>query len=340
MPASNMILITGGTGYIGSHTVVELMAAGHQVFIVDNLCNSKASVLDRIERIAGRRPGFAQLDVRDRAALRQLFSAHRFEAVIHFAGLKAVGESVAKPLAYYDNNVSGSVALFECAAEAGIRTMVFSSSATVYGEPASVPIREDFPLSAHNPYGRSKLMIEEILRDLAKTDAGWRVALLRYFNPVGAHASGLIGEDPNDIPNNLMPYIAQVAVGKLKELPVYGADYATPDGTGVRDYIHVVDLARGHLAALNALRDRRGVLTVNLGTGRGYSVLEMVRAFAAASGKPVPYRIVARRPGDIAQCYADPTLALATLGWKAEFDIDAMCADTWRWQRWTAEDQA
>ena len=340
MPASNRILITGGTGYIGSHTVVELMAAGHQVFIVDNLCNSKASVLDRIERIAGRRPGFAQLDVRDRAALRQLFSAHRFEAVIHFAGLKAVGESVARPLAYYDNNVSGSVALFECAAEAGIRTMVFSSSATVYGEPASVPIREDFPLSAHNPYGRSKLMIEEILRDLAKTDAGWRVALLRYFNPVGAHASGLIGEDPNDIPNNLMPYIAQVAVGKLKELPVYGADYATPDGTGVRDYIHVVDLARGHLAALNALRDRRGVLTVNLGTGRGYSVLEMVRAFAAASGKPVPYRIVARRPGDIAQCYADPTLALATLGWKAEFDIDAMCADTWRWQRWTAEDQA
>ena len=331
-----MILITGGTGYIGSHTVIELMAAGHDVFIVDNLCNSKASVLDRIERIAGRRPRFAQLDVRDRAALRQLFSAHRFEAVIHFAGLKAVGESVAKPLAYYDNNVSGSVVLFECAAEAGIRTIVFSSSATVYGEPASVPIREDFPLSAHNPYGRSKLMIEEILRDLAQTDAGWRVALLRYFNPVGAHASGLIGEDPNDIPNNLMPYISQVAVGKLKELPVYGADYATPDGTGVRDYIHVVDLARGHLAALNALRDRRGVLTVNLGTGRGYSVLEMVRAFAAASGNPVHYRIVARRPGDIAQCYADPTLALTTLGWKAEFDIDAMCADTWRWQQWAA----
>ena len=332
-----MILITGGTGYIGSHTVVELLAAGHDVFIVDNFCNSKASVLDRIERIAGRRPGFAPLDVRDRAALRRLFSAHRFEAVIHFAGLKAVGESVARPLAYYDNNVSGSVVLFECAAEAGIRTVVFSSSATVYGEPASVPIREDFPLSAHNPYGRSKLMIEEILRDLAKTDAGWRVALLRYFNPVGAHASGLIGEDPNDIPNNLMPYIAQVAVGKLQELPVYGADYATPDGTGVRDYIHVVDLARGHLAALNALRDRRGVLTVNLGTGRGYSVLEMVRAFAAASGKPVPYRIVARRPGDIAQCYADPTLAFETLGWQAQLGIDAMCADTWRWQRWAAE---
>ena len=331
-----MILITGGTGYIGSHTVVELLAAGHDAFIVDNLCNSKVSVLDRIERIAGRRPGFAQLDVRDRAALRQLFSAHRFDAVIHFAGLKAVGESVAKPLAYYDNNVSGSVALFECAAEAGIRTIVFSSSATVYGEPASVPIREDFPLSASNPYGRSKLMIEEILRDLAQTGAGWCVALLRYFNPVGAHASGLIGEDPNDIPNNLMPYIAQVAVGKLQELPVYGADYATPDGTGVRDYIHVVDLARGHLAALNARRGRSGVLTVNLGTGRGYSVLEMVRAFAAASGKPVPYRIVARRPGDIAQCYADPTLARAALGWKAELGIDAMCADTWRWQRWAA----
>ena len=332
-----MILITGGTGYIGSHTVVELLAAGHEVFIIDNLCNSKASVLDRIERIAGRRPGFAQLDVRDRAALRQLFSAHRFDAVIHFAGLKAVGESVAKPLAYYDNNVSGSVALFECAAEARVRTIVFSSSATVYGEPASVPIREDFPLSASNPYGRSKLMIEEILRDLAPTDAGWRIALLRYFNPVGAHVSGLIGEDPNDIPNNLVPYVAQVAVGKLKELPVYGNDYPTPDGTGVRDYIHVVDLARGHLAALNALRENSGVMTVNLGTGRGYSVLEMVRAFAAASGKPLPYKIVARRPGDIAQCYADPALALAMLGWQAQLGIDAMCADTWRWQRWAAE---
>ncbi len=337
MTVPQTILITGGTGYIGSHTVVELMAAGHEVFIIDNLCNSKASVLDRIERIAGRRPGFAQLDVRDRAALRQLFAAHRFAAVIHFAGLKAVGESVAKPLAYYDNNVSGSVALFECAAEAGIRTIVFSSSATVYGEPASVPIREDFPLSASNPYGRSKLMIEEILRDLAPTDAGWRIALLRYFNPVGAHVSGLIGEDPNDIPNNLVPYIAQVAVGKLKELPVYGNDYPTPDGTGVRDYIHVVDLARGHLAALHALRERSGVMTVNLGTGRGYSVLEMVRAFAKASGKPVPCRIVARRPGDIAQCYADPALALAMLGWQAQLGIDAMCADTWRWQQWAAE---
>jgi UDP-glucose 4-epimerase len=330
-------LVTGGTGYIGSHTVVALMAAGRNVFLIDNLCNSKASVLERIERIAGRRPAFAQIDVRDRAGLRQLFSQHRFEAVIHFAGLKAVGESVQKPLEYYDNNVSGSVTLLECMAEAEVRTMVFSSSATVYGEPASVPIREDFPLSASHPYGRSKLMIEEVLRDAAHSDPAWRVALLRYFNPVGAHASGLIGEDPNGVPNNLMPYIAQVAVGKLGELSVYGNDYPTPDGTGVRDYIHVVDLARGHLAALEALRARAGVLTVNLGTGRGYSVLEMVRAFEAASGKAVPYRVVARRPGDIAQCYADASLALATLGWRAELGVEAMCADTWRWQRWAAE---
>src|SRR3990170_103614 len=334
---SQGILITGGTGYIGSHSVVELMAAGHDVFVIDNLCNSKASVLDRIQRIAGRRSGFEQVDVRDRPALRRLLASHRFDAVIHFAGLKAVGESVQKPLQYYENNVSGSLALVECMIEAGVRTIVFSSSATVYGDPASVPIREDFPLSASNPYGRSKLMIEEILRDVAKTDANWRAALLRYFNPVGAHASGMIGEDPNGIPNNLMPHIAQVAVGKLKELPVYGNDYPTPDGTGVRDYIHVVDLARGHLAALGALRERTGVLTVNLGTGRGYTVLDMVRAFAAASGKPVPYRIVARRPGDIAQCYADPALARTLLGWQAQCGLDAMCADTWRWQRWAAE---
>jgi len=337
LDARNTILITGGTGYIGSHTVVELMAAGHDVFVIDNLCNSKASVLDRIQRIVGQRPRFEQVDVRDRPALRKLFAAHQFTAVIHFAGLKAVGESVGKPLEYYENNVSGSIALVECMIEAGVTTIVFSSSATVYGEPASVPIREDFPLSASNPYGRSKLMIEEILRDTAATDSAWRVALLRYFNPVGAHSSGLIGEDPNGIPNNLMPYIAQVAVGTLKELPVYGNDYPTPDGTGVRDYIHVVDLARGHLAALNALRQRPGVLTVNLGTGRGYSVLEMVRAFAAASGKPVPYRIVGRRPGDIAQCYADPTLARETLSWQAQLGVDAMCADTWRWQQWAAK---
>ncbi len=334
------ILVTGGTGYIGSHTVVELMAAGHDVFIIDNLCNSKASVLDRIQRIVGQRPRFEQVDVRDRPALRRLLASHRFDAVIHFAGLKAVGESVQKPLQYYENNVSGSLALVECMIEAGVRTIVFSSSATVYGEPASVPIREDFPLSASNPYGRSKLMIEEILRDTAVTDSAWRVALLRYFNPVGAHSSGLIGEDPNGIPNNLMPYIAQVAVGKLKELPVFGNDYPTPDGTGVRDYIHVVDLARGHLAALNALRQRSGVLTINLGTGYGYSVLEMVKAFETASGRPVPYRIVPRRPGDIAQCYADPSLALKLLGWKAQLGIEAMCADTWRWQQWAAKNSS
>jgi len=328
-----MILVTGGAGYIGSHAVVELMAAGHEALVVDSLANSKRSVVDRVARIAGRRPRFAQVDVRDRAGLAALFADQRFEAVIHFAGLKAVGESVARPLAYYDNNVSGTVALAECMAEAGVKTLVFSSSATVYGEPASVPIREDFPLAATNPYGRSKLVIEDILRDLAAADPEWRIGLLRYFNPVGAHASGLIGEDPNDVPNNLMPYVAQVAAGKLPELRVFGDDYPTPDGTGVRDYIHVVDLARGHLAALEALRRRGGVLTVNLGTGRGYSVLEMVRAFEAASGRRVPCRVVARRPGDVAQCYADPSLAAQLLGWRAELGIEAMCADTWRWQQ-------
>ena len=331
------ILITGGTGYIGSHTAVELMAPDRDVFIIDNLCNSKASVMDRIERIVGRRPEFAQIDIRDRAALRALFSSHRFDAVIHFAGLKSVGQSVAKPLEYFDNNVSGSVVLFECMTEANVKTLVFSSSATVYGDPASVPIREDFPLSATNPYGRTKLMIEEILRDVAIADPAWRIGLLRYFNPVGAHVSGLIGEDPNGIPNNLIPYVAQVAAGKLKELSVFGGDYPTPDGTGVRDFIHVVDLARGHFAALTALRERTGILTVNLGTGRGYSVLEMVKAFSVASGKTVPYRVVARRPGDIAQCYADPALAHEALGWQAQLGIDAMCTDTWRWQRWALE---
>ena len=331
---SRRILVTGGTGYIGSHTVVELLDAGHAVFIVDNLSNSKASVLERIGRIAGRRPGFAQADIRDRAALRRVLNSRRFDAVIHFAGLKAVGESVARPLAYFDNNVSGSVALFECMAEAGIKTIVFSSSATVYGEPASLPIREDFPLSASNPYGRSKLMIEEILRDVAGADAAWRIALLRYFNPVGAHASGLIGEDPAGIPNNLVPYIAQVAAGRLRELMVFGSDYPTPDGTGVRDYVHVVDLARGHLAALNALDSRSGVLAVNLGTGRGYSVLEMVKAFAAASAVRIPWKSVPRRPGDVAQCYADPALARTALGWQAELGIEAMCVDTWRWQQY------
>jgi UDP-glucose 4-epimerase len=337
MPATMKYLVTGGTGYIGSHMVVEMMAADHDVVVIDNFSNSKPSVLDRIQRIVGRRPRFERVDIRDRSALRTVFSANPVDAVVHFAGLKAVGESVEKPVEYYDNNVSGSVALLECMIEAGVRTIVFSSSATVYGESETVPIREDFPLSAASPYGRSKLMIEEILRDVAAADPGWRVALLRYFNPVGAHASGLIGEDPSGIPNNLMPYIAQVAVGKLKELPVYGNDYPTVDGTGVRDYIHVVDLARGHLAARDALRQRPGVLTVNLGTGRGYSVLEMVRAFSAASGKPVPYRIVGRRPGDTAQSFADPSLAQELLGWQARLSIEAMCADTWRWQRWAAE---
>jgi len=330
--SKQQILVTGGTGYIGSHTVVELLAEGHDVYIIDNLSNSKAEVVDRIERIAGRRPRFAQIDIRDRESLRKLFAERRFDGVIHFAGLKAVGESVEKPLAYYDCNVGGSVTLFECMAEAGVGTLVFSSSATVYGEPKAVPIQEDFPLSASNPYGRSKLIIEDILRDFSKSRPEWHIALLRYFNPVGAHESGLIGEDPNGVPNNLMPYIAQVAAGRLPELRVFGGDYPTPDGTGVRDYVHVVDLARGHLAALGALREHPGVLTVNLGTGRGYSVLQMVNAFSSASGKAVPYRLVARRPGDVAQCYADPSYARTALGWEARLGLDAMCADTWRWQ--------
>lgn len=327
-----MILVTGGAGYIGSHTVVELMTAGYEVLIVDNLCNSKLVVLDRIERIVGRRPLFVKADVRDRAAMQALFAAHRFDAVIHFAGLKAVGESVTQPLRYYDNNVHGSLVLFEAMAEAGVKTLVFSSSATVYGDPHAVPIREDFPLSATNAYGRSKLMIEEMLGDIARSDATWRIALLRYFNPAGAHESGLIGEDPNGIPNNLMPFVSKVAVGKLAELSVFGSDYPTVDGTGVRDYIHVVDLARGHLAALRVLGEREGVQTVNLGTGRGYSVLEMVRAFETASGRQIPYRIVGRRPGDIASCYADPALAKSLLDWQVQFGIEEMCRDGWRWQ--------
>jgi UDP-glucose 4-epimerase len=328
------VLVTGGAGYIGSHTVVELLAAGFDVTILDNLSNSKASVIDRIAAIAGRRPNFVVGDVRDRDALLGVLPG--CDAVIHFAGLKAVGESVQRPIEYYDNNVSGSVTLFEAMRDTGIKTLVFSSSATVYGDPASVPIREDFPLSATNPYGRSKLMIEDVLRDIAKADASWRIALLRYFNPVGAHASGTLGEDPNGIPNNLMPYVSLVAVGKLQQLSVFGNDYPTPDGTGVRDYIHVVDLALGHLAALGALAKAPGLLTVNLGTGHGYSVLDMVRAFEKASGRPVPYRVAPRRPGDIAQCYADPALAARLLGWKAERGIEAMCADTWRWQQWAA----
>ena len=326
------ILVTGGLGYIGSHTCVELIAAGHQPVALDNLSNADLSVLGRVEQITGQPLPFIQADIRDRAALDAAFAAHGFEAVIHFAGLKAVGESVAQPLRYYDNNVSGSVALFETMQKHGVKTLVFSSSATVYGDPASVPIREDFPLSATNAYGRSKLFIEEILRDLFQSDPSWHIALLRYFNPAGAHESGLIGEEPSGIPNNLLPYIAQVAEGRRAHLSVYGADYPTPDGTGLRDYIHVVDLAIGHVKTLSKLATGPGVVTYNLGTGRGNSVLEMVRAFERASGKAVPYQIVARRPGDIAACYADPSLAQAELGWKAERDVAQMCADGWRWQ--------
>lgn len=328
-----MILVTGGAGFIGSHTCVELAAAGESYLIYDNFSNSSADVLDRMERITGRRPLCVEGDVRDRAALDRLFAEHSIREVIHFAALKAVGESVAQPLRYYEHNVGGTVALLQAMQAAGVHSLVFSSSATVYGDPASLPIREDFPLSATNPYGRSKLWIEEMLADLDRAEPGqWSLARLRYFNPVGAHESDLIGEDPRDIPNNLMPYVSQVAIGQRQQLSVYGDDYATPDGTGVRDYIHVTDLARGHLAALRHLRKQQGLLTVNLGTGRPVSVLEMVKAFERASGRPVPYQIVARRPGDVAQCWADPAEAERLLGWKAMLDLDRMCEDAWRWQ--------
>lgn len=328
-----MILVTGGTGYIGSHTVVELLAAGRQVLIVDNLSNSKASVIERIARICGRRPLFVEADVREGPALDRLFADQRFEAVIHFAGLKAVGESVAKPLDYYDNNVVGSLSLVQAMDRAGVKSLVFSSSATVYGDPQAVPIREDAPLTATNPYGRTKLVVEDLLRDLAASDPDWRIALLRYFNPVGAHRSGLIGEDPRGVPNNLLPYISQVATGKLQHLSVFGDDYPTPDGTGVRDYIHVVDLARGHLHALRALPKMAGAAAINLGTGRGYSVLEMVRAFEAVSRRQVPLRVAGRRPGDVAECYAEPSFARQLLDWHAEIGIEEMCRDAWRWQQ-------
>ncbi len=327
-----MILITGGAGYIGSHTVVELLESGRDLLILDNLSNSNLRVLDRIQAISGKRPAFVKADIRDKDALLDVFRTNPITDVIHFAGLKAVGESVEQPLSYYDNNVVGSVSLFQAMAESGVKRLVFSSSATVYGDPHTVPISENFPLKATNPYGRSKLMIEEILRDLGHSDSSWRIAILRYFNPVGAHESGLLGESPNGIPNNLMPFVSQVAVGKRAELSVFGDDYPTADGTGVRDYIHVVDLAMGHLAALDALEQSSGVLTVNLGTGLGYSVLEMVRAFEKASGRDVPFKVVDRRPGDIAVCYADPSLAEKLLNWKTTRGLDAMCADVWRWQ--------
>jgi UDP-glucose 4-epimerase len=329
---AQQILVTGGAGYIGSHTVVELLAQGHDIVVVDNFANSKAESLRRVEKIAGRKVECVKADIRNRAAMRNIFSSHAISAVIHFAGLKAVGESVEMPLTYYDVNVHGSLVLFEEMAAAGVKSLVFSSSATVYGDPQSVPIREDFPLSVTNPYGRSKLIIEDILRDVFRADSSWKIALLRYFNPVGAHASGLIGEDPNGIPNNLMPVVSQVAVGKRGKISVYGNDYPTPDGTGVRDYIHVVDLALGHLKALAALERVGGLFTVNLGTGNGYSVLDVIRAFESASAKPIPFEIAPRRPGDVAACYADPSHAAALLGWRAERGLKQMCEDAWRWQ--------
>lgn len=331
------ILVTGGAGYIGSHTVLLLLEAGHQVVVLDNLSNSSRESLNRVERLARKSVAFVEGDIRDANCLDTLFSDYDIAAVIHFAGLKAVGESVAMPLSYYDCNVTGSLRLLEAMERAGVQTMVFSSSATVYGDPATVPIREDFPLGSTNPYGATKLHIEDMLRDLYRSNEKWKLALLRYFNPVGAHESGQIGEDPAGIPNNLMPYIAQVAVGKREKLGVFGGDYPTPDGTGVRDYIHVMDLAQGHLAALEALDADGGLLTVNLGTGRGYSVLEMVTAFSQASGRPVPYEIVERRPGDVASCYADPAHANAVLGWEAQRGIEEMCEDHWRWQKQNPE---
>jgi len=327
-----MILVTGGAGYIGSHTVVELLVNGFDLLILDNLSNGSPKVIGRIEQITGKRPNLVVGDVRDSCLLKQLFLEYPIDSVIHFAGLKAVGESVAHPMRYYENNVVGSLALFQAMIEAGIHRLVFSSSATVYGDPLSVPIREGFPLQATNPYGRSKLIIEDMLRDIFHADPRWRIALLRYFNPVGAHSSGLIGEDPQGIPSNLMPYVSQVAVGRRPELSIFGGDYPTHDGTGVRDYIHVVDLARGHLAALNALDRLAGAVPINLGTGRGYSVLDVLGAFERASGKKVPYQIVERRPGDVATCYADPSVAKEVLGWSAEMDMATMCEDSWRWQ--------
>ena len=327
-----MILVTGGAGYIGSHTVVELLNANQELLILDNFSNSSPKVLERIAQICGKHPKLIDGDIRDSDTLSRVFSAYPIESVIHFAGLKAVGESVSIPMSYYDNNVVGSLRLFEAMAHAEVFRLVFSSSATVYGDPKTVPIDESADLQATNPYGRTKLHIEEMLRDIGASDPRWRVALLRYFNPVGAHESGLIGEDPQGIPNNLMPFVAQVAVGRRAELSVFGGDYPTPDGTGVRDYIHVVDLARGHLAALSALDRETRVFPVNLGTGRGCSVLEVVKAFEQASGHKVPYRIVDRRPGDVATCFADPGCAEQRLGWRAERDINTMCIDAWRWQ--------
>ncbi|MFM7121355.1 MAG: UDP-glucose 4-epimerase GalE [Gammaproteobacteria bacterium] len=326
------LLVTGGAGYIGSHMCVELLQAGHAVTVVDNLCNGSRSAVLAVERITQRQVEFVECDLRDRAALDALFERQSFDAVLHFAGLKAVGESVQKPLLYYDNNVNGTVALLDSMARHGVHRLVFSSSATVYGTPEQMPIDETFPTAPINPYGRTKLQIEDILRDLADSEPQWRIAMLRYFNPVGAHASGEIGEDPNGIPNNLMPFVAQVAVGRRNRLQIFGGDYDTHDGTGVRDYIHVVDLVRGHLRALEFLAANPGCHVYNLGTGSGQSVLDMVRAFERASGRKIPFEVVARRAGDAAISYADPRRAERDLKWRALLDVDAMCQDTWRWQ--------
>ena len=326
------ILVTGGAGYIGSHTCVELLQAGHDVIVVDNLVNSKEEALKRVQKITGKQLVFHKVDLLDKKGLNSVFEKSAIDAVIHFAGLKAVGESVSIPLRYYHNNITGTLILCEIMERHKVKNLVFSSSATVYGNPHKVPIKEDFPISATNPYGRSKLMIEEILQDLYCADESWNIALLRYFNPVGAHESGQIGEDPNGIPNNLMPYITQVAIGKLSELSVFGNDYPTPDGTGIRDYIHVVDLAVGHIKALEKLTSNPGVVTYNLGTGKGYSVLEVVSAFEQAAGKKIPYKIVKRRPGDIASCYADTSKAERELNWSARRGLSEMCRDSWRWQ--------
>lgn len=331
-PMKRKILVTGASGYIGSHTCVELLQADFDVIALDNLCNSSRKAIDRVEQITGMAVPFVEADVRDRNALDSLLREFRIDAAIHFAGLKAVGESVAQPLMYFENNVSGTITLLQALREANVKRIVFSSSATVYGDPESVPIKETARLSVTNPYGRSKLMIEEVINDLVRSDHEWRAGILRYFNPVGAHESGLIGEDPTGIPNNLMPFVAQVAIGRREKLSVFGNDYPTPDGTGMRDYIHVVDLARGHVAALHRLFAHDGSFTVNLGTGQGYSVLDALHAFEKASGRAIPYEIVSRRPGDIASCYADPMTAQELLGWRAKKGIAEMCADLWRWQ--------
>lgn len=328
------VLVTGGTGYIGSHTCIELAKEGHRIVIVDNLSNSSVKCLDRLEELIGERPVFYKADILDGDALDQIIKKEKIEAVIHFAGLKAVGESVEIPLRYYENNVSGTLTLCKVMQNNNLKNLIFSSSATVYGEPAEIPITEQCPKGVcTNPYGWTKSMIEQILTDLYQSDHSWNIVLLRYFNPIGADKSGLIGEDPKGIPNNLLPYVSQVAVGKLECINVFGSDYDTPDGTGVRDYIHVTDLAKGHTAAMKKFSDSSKVRIYNLGTGRGYSVLEVIRSFEKACGKNLTYRLVERRPGDIAVCYADPTLALKELGWRAKLGLDEMCEDSWRWQK-------